>query len=102
MKEKKIEQKKNNTIPETAKKEDEKIVIPLSKKLLRSVLLIITFTVVLCWVFTHFETVKSTFYYFISIITPFTIGIVIAYIVNTAMNPLERLWDLVFKKRKKL
>ena len=64
MKEKKIEQKKNNTLPETAKNEDEKIVIPLSKKLLKSVLLIITFTVVLCWVFTHFETVKSTFYYF--------------------------------------
>lgn len=101
MKEKNTEKNKNNIISETVKKEDEKIVIPLSKKLLKAVLLIITFTVVLCWVFTHFGTVKSTFYYFVSIITPFTIGLVVAYIVNTAMNPLERLWDLVFKKRKK-
>lgn len=101
MKEKKIEQNKNNIIPETAEKETEKIVIPLSKKLLKSILLIITFTVVLCWVFTHFATVKSIFYYLLTIITPFTIGIVIAYIVNTAMNPLERLWNLIFKKRKR-
>lgn len=103
MKEKKTkqtEQNKDIIIPETVKNEDEKIIIPLSKKLLKSILLIITFTVVLCWVFTHFGTVKNTFYYLMSIITPFTIGIVVAYIVNTAMNPLERLWNFTFRKKK--
>ena len=72
----------------------------LSKKTVKRILLIITFTVVLIWaVYNH----KLLFKYIgelYSLISPFVIGLCIAYVVNVIMRPIERLWMKLLSKCK--
>lgn len=72
----------------------------LSKKTVRRILIIISFTVLLIWaIYNHnllFKYLGSLY----SLISPFIIGLCIAYVVNVLLRPLERLWTEVFKNRK--
>lgn len=72
----------------------------ISKKTVKRILLIITFTVVLIWaVYNH----KLLFKYIgelYAIISPFVIGLCIAYVVNVIMRPIERMWLRILSKCK--
>lgn len=72
----------------------------LSKKTVKRILLIITFTVLLIWaIYNH----KMLFKYIgelYSLISPFVIGLCIAYVVNVIMRPIERLWMKLLSKCK--
>lgn len=72
----------------------------ISKKTVKRILLIITFTVVLIWaVYNH----KLLFKYIgelYAIISPFVIGLCIAYVVNVIMRPIERMWVKILSKCK--
>ena len=72
----------------------------LSKKTVKRILLIITFTVLLIWgVYNHKqlgELLGSVY----SIISPFIAGLCIAYIVNVLLRPVERLWMKLLNKKK--
>lgn len=64
----------------------------ISKKTVKRILLIIAFTVILIWaVYNH----KLLFMYIgelYALISPFVIGLCIAYVVNVIMRPIERMW----------
>ena len=64
----------------------------ISKKTVKRILLIIAFTVILIWaVYNH----KLLFKYIgelYALISPFVIGLCIAYVVNVIMRPVERMW----------
>ena len=64
----------------------------ISKKTVKRILLIIAFTVILIWaVYNH----KLLFKYIgelYALISPFVIGLCIAYVVNVIMRPIERMW----------
>ena len=72
----------------------------ISKKTVKRILLIITFTVVLIWaVYNH----KMLFKYIgelYALFSPFVIGLCIAYVVNVIMRPIERMWLKVLSKYK--
>ena len=72
----------------------------ISKKTVKRILLIITFTVVLIWaVYNH----KLLFKYIgelYALFSPFVIGLCIAYVVNVIMRPIERMWLKVLSKCK--
>ena len=72
----------------------------LSKKTVKRILLIITFTVLLIWaIYNHkllFKYIRELY----SLISPFVIGLCIAYVVNVIMRPIERLWMKLLSKCK--
>ena len=74
--------------------------LELSKRTVKRILLIITFTVLLIWgVYNHKqlgELLGSVY----SIISPFIAGLCIAYIVNVLLRPVERLWMKLLNKKK--
>lgn len=80
--------------------EMDKITIPITKKLLKYVFIVIAFFIGAFWILTHLGEIYNGIGYLFSIAAPFFIGAGVAYIVNTAMSPLERLWGLIFKKSK--
>lgn len=72
----------------------------LSKKTVKRIMLIITFTVLIIWaVYNH----KVLFGYIgdlYSLVSPFVVGLCIAFVVNVLMRPLERLWMKLLSNRK--
>lgn len=72
----------------------------LSKKTVKRILLIISFTVFLIWaVYNH----KLLFNYvgeLYSLISPFVVGLCIAYVVNVILRPIERMWMKLLSKSK--
>ncbi len=72
----------------------------LSKKTVKRILLIITFTVVLIWaVYNHnmlFKYIGELY----SLVSPFVIGLCMAYVVNVIMRPIERMWMRLLSKFK--
>ncbi len=72
----------------------------LSKKTVKRIMLIITFTVLIIWgVYNH----KILFGYIgdlYSLVSPFVIGLCIAFVVNVLLRPLERLWMRLFGNKK--
>ncbi len=65
--------------------------------LLKSILVIITFTLVLYWGLTRFSAIMGAFNTFISIISPVLTGFCFAFIINVLLRPLEKGWDKLFK-----
>ena len=74
--------------------------LELSKKTVKRILLIITYTVVLIWaVYNHsmmFEYIGELY----SLVSPFAIGLCMAYVVNVIMRPIERMWMKLLSKCK--
>ncbi len=72
----------------------------LSKKTVKRILLIITFTVVLIWgVYNHKLLLKYLGELY-ALVRPFVIGLCIAYVVNVIMRPIERMWMKLLSKCK--
>ena len=72
----------------------------LSKKTVKRILLIITFTVLLIWAIYNHKLLFKYIGELYSLISPFVIGLCIAYVVNVIMRPMERLWMMLLSKCK--
>lgn len=72
----------------------------LSKKTVKRILLIITFTVLLIWAIYNHKLLLKYIGELYSLISPFLIGLCIAYVVNVIMRPIERLWMKLLSKCK--
>lgn len=72
----------------------------LSKKTVKRILLIITFTVLLIWAIYNHKLLFKYIGELYSLISPFAIGLCIAYVVNVIMRPIERLWMKLLSKCK--
>lgn len=64
----------------------------LSKKTVKRILLIITFTVLLIWGLYNHKLLLKYLGELYSLISPFVIGLCIAYIVNVLLRPVEKMW----------
>lgn len=92
---------KKDDFNENKNTEEEKI--PLNKKTMKFILIIITFTVLLSWVLNHTSAFSGVISGVLSLLSPFLIGACLAFIINTVLRPLEKLWEKVpEKKRTKL
>ena len=95
----KFENKKNDS----EKEKEQYLVIPFNKKTLKYTLLTIAFVFLLFLITTNpektIEIIKST----IKLFSPFLTGLCFAFIINTILVPLEKLWDRIpAKKCKKI
>lgn len=71
---------------------------PLNKKTLKFVLIVITFALVLSWGLNHSEAFKGALADILGLFSPFFTGACIAFIINTILRPIEKLWDKVPQK----
>ena len=81
------------------KDKEQYVVIPVNKKLLRYVLLVITFTFVLFWIATNGDKAFSAIEKVITLFSPFLVGLCLAFVINTILVPLEKLWDKIPSKK---
>ncbi len=72
--------------------------IPLNKKTLKFVLIVVTFTLVLSWCLNHSDAFQGVISDILGLFSPFFAGACIAFIINTVLRPIENLWDKVPKK----
>ncbi len=72
--------------------------IPLNKKTLKFVLIVVTFTLVLSWCLNHSDAFRNVLSDILGLFSPFFTGACIAFIINTVLRPIEKLWDKVPKK----
>lgn len=92
---------KKDDFNENRNQEEEKI--PLNKRTMKFILTIVTFTLLLSWVLNHTSSFTGIIGNVLSLFSPFLLGACIAFIINTVLKPLERLWEKVpEKKRTKL
>lgn len=54
---------------------------------------------VVWWLISHFTLVPEILGTVVSILSPILIGLVLAFVLNLLLSPLERLWDKIFKER---
>lgn len=74
--------------------------LELNKRSVKRILLIITFTVLLIWGVYNHKQLGEILLGIYSLISPFVIGLCIAYIVNVLLRPIENLWMKLLNKRK--
>lgn len=74
--------------------------LELNKRSVKRILLIITFTVLLIWGVYNHKQLGEILLGLYSLISPFVIGLCIAYIVNVLLRPIENLWMKLLNKRK--
>lgn len=92
---------KKDDFNENKNNEEEKI--PLNKKTMKFILTIVTFTLLLSWILNHTSSFTGILGNILSLLSPFLIGACLAFIINTTLKPLEKLWERVpLKKRTKL
>ena len=72
----------------------------LNKRSVKRILLIITFTVLLIWGVYNHKQLGEILLGIYSLISPFVIGLCIAYLVNVLLRPVENLWMKLLNKRK--
>ncbi len=72
----------------------------LSKKTVKRILLIITFTVVLIWAVYNHNMLFGYIGQLYSLVSPFVVGLCMAYVVNVIMRPIERMWLKLLSRRK--
>lgn len=72
----------------------------LSKKTVKRILLVITFTVVLIWGIYNHKLLLNYLGSAYALIRPFVIGLCMAYVVNVIMRPIERMWMKALSKCK--
>lgn len=80
--------------------ETPKIVIPVGKKLLKHVILIILLIFFLCWLVTNPAQVGTVILKILSILMPFIFGLCLAFVANVILVNLEKLWKKITKKSK--
>lgn len=74
--------------------------LELNKRSVKRILLIITFTVLLIWGVYNHKQLGEILLGIYSLISPFVIGLCIAYLVNVLLRPVENLWMKLLNKRK--
>ncbi|NMC56755.1 MAG: AI-2E family transporter [Eubacteriaceae bacterium] len=72
----------------------------MDKKMFKSVLILITYTLLLTVIVVKFDVVSQWFSTFFSYIKPFIWGFVIAFILNKPIKFLKNLFEKIFKKFK--
>lgn len=70
--------------------------LELNKKTIRNILLVIAAAVLMWWLVNHFPTLTNFFTSVVHILSPVLVGLVLAFIMNLLLNPLERLWRKLF------
>lgn len=73
----------------------------LNKKNIKKILLIITFTAVIFGVVDNFSYTLQIIKGIFSVISPFIIGLCVAFIVNVLLRQLEKLWKKIPSKKHK-
>ncbi len=64
-----------------------------NKKNVRSLLLLITYGLLLHWALNHMSRVFGMLGSVYAVISPFVLGFCIAFVLNVVMRPMERLWS---------
>ncbi len=75
--------------------------LELNKKNIKIIMLMISASILIFWGLNHLELVSDILGGFISVISPFIIGLCLAFIFNVILRPLENLWNKLFKKKQK-
>ena len=70
----------------------------LNKKTIRNILLLAAAIIAVWWLVNHFDLLMNILGTVVSILSPILIGLVLAFILNLLLNPLERLWNKLFLK----
>lgn len=91
MKREELSEKKEN-------KEEERI--PLNKKTMRFILTIVAFGILLNWILNHITDFAGIVDNIYKLTAPFLIGACLAFVVNTVLRPLEKLWEKVPEKKR--
>ena len=73
----------------------------LNKRSLKFFLSIIAFAIILFWAITNYQTLWHAFLWLVGLFEPFIAGLCIAFVINTLLTPLEKLWAKIFRKAKK-
>ncbi len=73
---------------------------PLNKKTLKFILIIVSFTLVLSWVLNHTSSFTGILSNILALFSPFLTGACLAFIINTILKPIEKLWEKVPEKRR--
>ena len=85
------------------KKQNEKklqLVLPFNRRFLKYTFIIIVFIALVYSVFSQPQKAFGVILKIISVFSPFIIGLCIAYVVNLLMRPVEKLWNLIWRKSK--
>ena len=70
----------------------------LNKKTIRNILLLAAAIIAVWWLVNHFDLLATILRTILSILSPILIGLVLAFILNLLLVPLERLWNKLFVK----
>ena len=70
----------------------------LNKKNIRNILLMAAAVIGVWWLVNHFDLLMSILHATLGILSPILIGLILAFILNLLLNPLERLWNKLFLK----
>lgn len=65
----------------------------LSKKTMKRLMLLATFTLLLYWALTHTARFAQLMRGLLALLGPFLLGLCIAYVIDLLLRALERLWD---------
>ena len=72
----------------------------LNRDTIKKILLLIGVTMALFWGVNHTTVVLGFLKGLLGILSPFLIGLCLAFVINVLMNPVERLWDRAWKEKK--
>ncbi len=86
---------KNDDLNENKNAEEK---FPLNKNTLKFVLAVITFTLLLSWGLNHTAAFEKVTDNILGLFSPFILGACIAFIINTILRPIEKLWNKISKK----
>lgn len=91
---------------ENKKKQNERNVkhaigLTFDRNSLKNAMILVTFAIVLYWGLRHSEQPIAILKGMLSIISPFIVGLCIAFVVNVLMRLLENVWCRIWKKSKK-
>lgn len=73
----------------------------LNKGNIKKILLIITFTAVVFWAVNNFSMALQLVKGVVSVVSPFIIGLCVAFIINVLLRQLEKLWKKIPTKKHK-
>ena len=71
----------------------------LNRRTMKRIILIITFALLLYWVLTHPEQAFGMASRVVSVLTPFLLGLCIAFFINVLLRPVEHLWRRLWGRR---
>jgi len=70
-----------------------------NKRSVRQIAMLILFAVAILWAGNNIDRLSGGIKSIVSIFSPFIVGLCIAFVINVLMQPIERLWTCLWKKR---